>query len=465
MLHDHPIAVEARASVQTVEACQLLCDATWGCNSFDYCWSSTNSSPACSLFQDDHVEDDPSDTTSSAPGAPCASHYLVNCAPSVGGFYRYFADGALSTELFVDPHAQNLNATVPFHLGPDGCEFYGQPGVDCLDACNYLSDDDCDDGGPGSEYSECTLGTDCADCGPRGTWVRGGCFGDFKYFAAWADSGCNGQPAFESNGRHCYSPTFTLDQYVGDGTDQISCGTTGPWRFSPLTTAVATIDCDEPDPPRIKRLRVSGFACKVNASCTDANCSLSDVGASQNQIYAFNGTTADGRPFYVGETDPTAYIYYDRRCGRTHRMLSKWVLKTGWVVNTVSDVNLDGDEDHCSVNTSFVLGGDRNSGENSPRGVQDVWELLRTHNTLGWCGAAGEGHVNQNMAITIDEPPAECGSVELSGISCTNGLGEHANQIYEYVGRTRDGRPYYRGRWDDSLHLFYDSNCGGELLA
>ena len=37
----------------------------------------------------------------------------------------------------------------------------------CTNTCNYADDNECDDGGLGAEYSACTLGTDCADCGPR----------------------------------------------------------------------------------------------------------------------------------------------------------------------------------------------------------------------------------------------------------------------------------------------------------
>ena len=33
--------------------------------------------------------------------------------------------------------------------------------------CPYRSDGDCDDGGPGSEYSSCAYGQDCVDCGTR----------------------------------------------------------------------------------------------------------------------------------------------------------------------------------------------------------------------------------------------------------------------------------------------------------
>lgn len=46
----------------------------------------------------------------------------------------------------------------------------------CANTCNYASDGDCDDGGPGSEFqfgssnmlsARCALGSDCVDCGPR----------------------------------------------------------------------------------------------------------------------------------------------------------------------------------------------------------------------------------------------------------------------------------------------------------
>ena len=37
----------------------------------------------------------------------------------------------------------------------------------CTNTCINRSDGDCDDGGPGAEFSFCDIGTDCADCGPR----------------------------------------------------------------------------------------------------------------------------------------------------------------------------------------------------------------------------------------------------------------------------------------------------------
>jgi len=39
--------------------------------------------------------------------------------------------------------------------------------VSCTDDCPTHGDGECDDGGPGSLYDICALGTDCTDCGPR----------------------------------------------------------------------------------------------------------------------------------------------------------------------------------------------------------------------------------------------------------------------------------------------------------
>eukprot|EP00966_Prymnesium_polylepis_P326724 7382627-Prymnesium_polylepis.1 len=37
----------------------------------------------------------------------------------------------------------------------------------CTDACQYPQDGICDDGGLGSQYNACPLGSDCTDCGVR----------------------------------------------------------------------------------------------------------------------------------------------------------------------------------------------------------------------------------------------------------------------------------------------------------
>jgi hypothetical protein len=41
------------------------------------------------------------------------------------------------------------------------------PQTTCTNTCTSRSDGDCDDGGPGAQFSICDIGTDCVDCGPR----------------------------------------------------------------------------------------------------------------------------------------------------------------------------------------------------------------------------------------------------------------------------------------------------------
>ena len=59
-------------------------------------------------------------------------------------------------------------------IGPGGTGGFGPGGtggtgtVGCSNTCQTPFDNECDDGGPGSLYDLCPLGTDCSDCGPRG---------------------------------------------------------------------------------------------------------------------------------------------------------------------------------------------------------------------------------------------------------------------------------------------------------
>jgi hypothetical protein len=43
----------------------------------------------------------------------------------------------------------------------------GGGGMICNNSCPTANDSECDDGGPGSLYSICAYGSDCNDCGPR----------------------------------------------------------------------------------------------------------------------------------------------------------------------------------------------------------------------------------------------------------------------------------------------------------
>jgi hypothetical protein len=52
------------------------------------------------------------------------------------------------------------------NLGTD-CIDCGPRMILCANTCVDSSDGDCDDGGSGSEYNYCSFGTDCIDCGAR----------------------------------------------------------------------------------------------------------------------------------------------------------------------------------------------------------------------------------------------------------------------------------------------------------
>ena len=55
--------------------------------------------------------------------------------------------------------------------------------------------------------------------------------------------------------------------------------------------------------------------------------------------------------------------------------------------------------------------------------------------------------------------------IVLSGGGCSNDYApaycstSNCNQVYERVGNTKDGRPYYRGVTDTGAHIFYDKKC------
>src|SRR5690554_5642038 len=56
----------------------------------------------------------------------------------------------------------------------------------CTNTCAYAFDGVCDDGGPGSAYSVCDYGSDCADCGPRygssSSSSGGNSYGDVSFY-------------------------------------------------------------------------------------------------------------------------------------------------------------------------------------------------------------------------------------------------------------------------------------------
>jgi len=68
---------------------------------------------------------------------------------------------------FGDPPSASPPLTSPVPSPPSPSPQPPSPPGICTEQCNYNQDNDCDDGGAGSEYAACDLGTDCTDCGTR----------------------------------------------------------------------------------------------------------------------------------------------------------------------------------------------------------------------------------------------------------------------------------------------------------
>ena len=89
-------------------------------------------------------------------------------------------------------------------------------GVGLLD---YANDGHCDDGGPGSDYAACPLGTDCADCGARGiTAFIYACSGSTTSTAEAAAQICNAHEADALVGE-CYLSQWDISDRVPSTAD------------------------------------------------------------------------------------------------------------------------------------------------------------------------------------------------------------------------------------------------------
>jgi len=84
------------------------------------------------------------------------------------------------------------------------------PDASCSDTCSHPSDGDCDDGGTGSEYAYCDLGTDCTDCGAREIAVP--------------DGACSETCGYASDGDCDDGGTGSEFSYCVVGTDCSDCG-------------------------------------------------------------------------------------------------------------------------------------------------------------------------------------------------------------------------------------------------
>ena len=101
---------------------------------------------------------------------PQCAHLAGDCCPTASGVVLACCWQAPPPTCSAHPRCA--------HLAGDCCPTTQGVQLDCCirpprprcdDTCVYANDLDCDDGGPGAEYSRCASGTDCSDCGDRST--------------------------------------------------------------------------------------------------------------------------------------------------------------------------------------------------------------------------------------------------------------------------------------------------------
>jgi hypothetical protein len=92
------------------------------------------------------------------------------------------------------------------------------PAALCTDTCRYAGDGQCDDGGPGADFSLCRIGTDCADCGSRNASV----VRDRPYDGI--DALCDDSCATARDGECDDGSKGAICAICGVGTDCSDCG-------------------------------------------------------------------------------------------------------------------------------------------------------------------------------------------------------------------------------------------------
>ncbi len=97
-------------------------------------------------------------------------------------------------------------------LATPACSFGDNDDL-CSNTCLTAFDNECDDGGPGSLFSICALGTDCDDCGARRT-------NDNRN-----DGSCTNTCAFAFDGECDDGGIGALTSLCTFGTDCADCGT------------------------------------------------------------------------------------------------------------------------------------------------------------------------------------------------------------------------------------------------
>jgi hypothetical protein len=112
----------------------------------------------------------------------------------------------------------------------------------CTDTCEYATDGECDDGGPGAERMSCAYGSDCTDCGLR----QPGC-SSFTSASGWKIYKAPPQTNFVNEAPPTVGPfTYDCNQIVGT---YITIVLPGPSRTLNLAEVRIFSTYESPSPP------------------------------------------------------------------------------------------------------------------------------------------------------------------------------------------------------------------------
>lgn len=190
---------------------------------------------------------------------------------------------------------------------------FPDPGLICEDSCSWAFDGECDDGGPGSLNDMCGFGTDCGDCGPRVP-------GDFGDPGPGPDPlMCDDSCPYAFDGECDDGGPGSLYDYCDLGTDCGDCGPRDP-HAEPIQP-LEVLFCDDTCPYAFDGECDDGGPgslydyCDYGSDCGDCGPRSSSIPAvvlicEDTCMYAFDGECDDGGPDSLYD-----YCPYGSDCG------------------------------------------------------------------------------------------------------------------------------------------------------
>merc|ERR1711988_606456 len=144
-------------------------------------------------------------------GASGIGAYLYN-----GNVFDTYMGYSYASYGFVTHYSTMYSTTQTFSITGASAKYSGGG---CSDTCRYAFDRACDDGGEGSEYSLCDIGTDCEDCGGERKATK-----QVAKHYDLVESGCKNTCKYSNDG-DCDDGGYGADyDFCELGTDCADCG-------------------------------------------------------------------------------------------------------------------------------------------------------------------------------------------------------------------------------------------------